>query len=166
MRQSRNPAEMFTPAEAKPFLYVTVPNRSLGPRGRVLCVGAIGVTTMGVAAAAFALGAWPVAPFAGLEVALVAFAFHRIGLHDGDYERLEIAGTKVSVESRDAARVTRFEGHAPWARLVVAGGPARCELRLRYAGRGIAIGRLLPEQARRELAAELGRRLPVEAIQG
>ena len=157
---------MFTPAESLPFLHVTVPNRSLGPRGRWLCVGAIAVTTLAVASGALALGAWPVAPFAGLEVALVALAFHRIGLHDGDYERLEIAGTKVSVESRDAARVTRFEGHAPWARLVVAGGPARCELKLSYAGRGIAIGRLLTEEARRALAAELGRRLPVVAIQG
>ena len=166
MRESRNPASMFTPAEAMPFLHVTVPNRSLGPRGRQFCVLAIAVTTLAVAGAALALGAWPVAPFAGLEVALVALAFRRIGLHDGDYERLEIAGTKVSVETREAARITRFEGHAPWARLVVAGGPAHCELKFSYAGRGIAIGRLLPEQARRELAAELGRRLPVDSIQG
>jgi uncharacterized membrane protein len=157
---------MFIPADSLPFLHVTVPNRSLGPRGRWLCVGAIAVTTLAVAGGAMALGAWPVAPFAGLEVALVALAFYRIGLHDGDYERLEIAGTKVSVEKREAARITRFEGHAPWARLVVAGGPARCELKLSYAGRGIAIGRLLTEEARRKLAAELGRRLKVVAIQG
>ena len=52
---------MFSEADSPPYVHHSVPNRSLG-------------------AAAF--GAWPVMPFAGLEIALVLLAFHLVRLHD------------------------------------------------------------------------------------
>jgi uncharacterized membrane protein len=107
------------------------------------------------------LGAWPVLPFAGLEVAVLAYAFRRIACHDGDFERLEIEGRRVRIESRTGARVVSFEGHAPWARLWVRDRPGRCELQLRYAGKSVEIGRMLTDERRRLWAAELGRRMPV-----
>ena len=140
---------------------MAVPNRSLGPLGRTACLAAISATTVAVGSAAAVLGAWPVLPFAGLEVALVAIAFRWFARHDGDYERLEIEGGRVRLRTRQAARVVELEGHAPWARLVVKDGPGRCGLELRYAGRTVEFGRLLTEATRREWAAELGRRLPV-----
>jgi uncharacterized membrane protein len=105
-----------------------------------------------------------VLPFAGLEIVLVAAAFRAFARHDGDFERLEIAGARVRLQARRAARLIEFEGHAPWARLVVAEGNGRCELGLRYAGRTVEFGRLLTDGKRREWAAELGRRLPVTRI--
>ena len=140
---------------------MAVPNRSLGPLGRMACLSAIAATTLAIGAGAAVLGAWPVLPFAGLEVALVAIAFRWFARHDGDYERLEIEGGRVRLRTRQAARVVELEGHAPWARLVVKDGPGRCGLELRYAGRTVEFGRLLTEAMRREWAAELGRRLPV-----
>ena len=140
---------------------MAVPNRSLGPLGRAACVWAIAATTVAVGAGAAALGAWPVLPFAGLEVALVAIAFRSLARHDGDYERLEIEGRTVRLRLRHAARSVELEGHAPWARLVVEEGLGRCRLGLRYAGKTVEFGRLLTECRRREWAAELGRRLPV-----
>jgi uncharacterized membrane protein len=140
---------------------MAVPNRSLGPLGRTACLAAISATTVAVGSAAAVLGAWPVLPFAGLEVALVAIAFRSLARHDGDYERLEIEGRTVRLRLRHAARSVELEGHAPWARLVVEEGPGRCRLGLRYAGRTVEFGRLLTECRRREWAAELGRRLPV-----
>jgi uncharacterized membrane protein len=152
---------MSFPSDQPPQVWMAVPNRSLGPPGRRACLAAIAAGTAAVAAAAAALGAWPVLPFAGLEVALVAAAFRAFARHDGDYERLEIAGSTVRLETRRAARVLALEGHAPWARLVVREGSGRCGLGLAYAGRTVEFGRLLTQERRREWAAELGRRLPV-----
>ena len=141
-----------------------MPNRSLGPQGRTTCLAAIAATTIATGVGAAALGAWPVLPFAGLEVALVAVAFRVFARHDGDYERLEIEGARVRLRTRRAERIHEFEGHTPWARLVVKDGPGRCRLVLRYAGRTVEFGRLLTEGRRREWAAELGRRLTVNRI--
>ena len=141
---------------------MAVPNRSLGPHGRTACLAALAVLPLALGAVATVfLGAWPVLPFAGLEVAVLAYAFHRIACHDGDYERLEIAGPRVRIEARSGAQVVSFEGHAPWARLVVRDRPGRCELQLRYAGKSVDIGRMLTDERRRLWAAELGRRMPV-----
>jgi uncharacterized membrane protein len=136
----------------------------LGPRGRAACLAAIAATTLAIGAGAAALGAWPVLPFAGLEVLIVVAAFRAFARHDGDFERVEIEGAKVRLQTRSATRLTELEGHAPWARLVVEDWSGRCGLGLRYAGRTIEFGRLLTEGRRREWAAELGRRLPVTRI--
>ena len=153
---------MSTLPDQPPQTWTAVPNRSLGPQGRTACLAALAVApiALGGVATAF-LGAWPVLPFAGLEVAVLAYAFHRIARHDGDYERLEIEGRRVRIEARFGARVVSFEGHAPWARLVVRDRPGRCELQLRYAGKSVEIGRMLTDERRRLWAAELGRRMPV-----
>jgi uncharacterized membrane protein len=133
----------------------------LGPLGRRLCLTAIAANTVAIAAGAAVLGAWPVLPFAGLEVALVAAAFRVVARHDGDFERIEIEGARVRLQTRRAARLVELEGHAPWARLLVKEGPAGVSLGLRYAGRTVEFGRLLTDGRRREWAAELGRRIPV-----
>jgi uncharacterized membrane protein len=143
---------------------MAVPNRSLGPLGRTVCLAAIAMTTIAIGAGAAALGAWPVLPFAGLEVAFVVAAFRVLARHDGDFERLEIEGVRVRLRTRRAARLLELEGHAPWARLVVEDGDGRCGLGLRYAGRTVEFGQLLTDGGRREWAAELGRRLPVTRI--
>lgn len=153
---------MSTPPDQPVLTWMAVPNRSLGPQGRTACLAALAVLPLALGAvAAIFLGAWPVLPFAGLEVAVLAWAFHRIAVHDGDFERLEIAGARVRMQARSGAREFSFEGHAPWARLVVRDRPGRCELQLRYAGKSVEIGRMLTDERRRLWAAELGRRLPV-----
>ena len=154
---------MFPGVEFPPYVHFTVPNRSLGPAGRRWFLALVAATTLGVAAGAAALGAWPVMPFAGIEVALVALAFHIVRLHDADFERLEIVGHEVRVERREAKSVTRFVAHRPWARLVVRESGTRCSLGLAYAGRTVPLGRLLSDEGRRRLAGELRARLAVAA---
>lgn len=150
--------------EEPPYVHFAVPNRSLGRRERAGCVLAVAATSLVIAMAAAMVGAWPVVPFAGVEAALVAMAFRLLARHDGDFERLEISGTRIRLQARQAARVTEFEGNATWARLLVRSRAGRCELALRYAGRTVRIGRLLTDERRRQWAAELGCRLPVTAI--
>lgn len=155
---------MSFPPDQPPQIWVAVPNRSLGPKGRTAFLAVIAATTLAIGAGAAAIGAWPVLPLAGLEVALVALAFGIFARHDGDFERVEIDGARVRLLTRRAARIDGLEGHAPWARLVVRDWSGSCGLELRYAGRAVAFGRLLTEGSRREWAAQLGHRLPVTRL--
>jgi uncharacterized membrane protein len=145
------------------FVHCSRPNRSLGPAAQRWVLAVIAATTLGVAAGATAFGAWPVMPFAGLEVALVALAFRVLRLHDADFERLEIGEYEVRVEARDARHVTRFVAHRAWARVVLRERGARCTLRLAYAGRTVPLGRMLSDEGRRQLAESLRGRIAVTA---
>jgi uncharacterized membrane protein len=150
-------------ADSLPFVHFSKPNRSLSLVARRWVLGAIAATTLGVAAGATAFGAWPVMPFAGLEVALVALAFGVLRRHDSDFERLEIGEHEVRVEARDARNTTRFVAHRPWARVVLRERGARCTLGLAYAGRTVPLGRMLSDEGRRQLAERLRGRLPITA---
>ena len=154
---------MFPEADPLPYVHHSVPNRSLGAAGRRIFLGAIAATTLGIGGFATAMGAWPVMPFAGLEVALVFFAFHLVRLHDADFERLEIGEHEVRIEARDAESLTRFVAHRPWARIIVREQGARCTLGLAYAGRTVQLGRLMSDEGRRKLADELRGRIAVSA---
>ena len=154
---------MFAEVDPPLFVHLSRPNRSLGPVARRWALGAIVAATLAVAAGAMALGAWPVMPFAGLEVVLVALAFRVLGNHDADFERLEIGEHEVRVEVRDAAKLTRFVAHRQWTRVVVREQGARCTLGLAYAGRTVPLGRMLSDEGRRALAERLRGRLPVTA---
>lgn len=150
-------------ADCPPFVHHSVPNRSLGVKERRLFLAAIAAGTMGVAAFAAALGAWPVMPFAGLEVALVVAAFRVLAAHDGDFEHLEIGAGEVKVDSRFASTVTHEVFHQPWARVVKREWGDRCTLGLAYAGRTVPIGRLMSDEGRRDLARRLAGKIAVTA---
>jgi uncharacterized membrane protein len=154
---------MASPAEPPSYVHLSVPNRSLGPVGRRWVLVMIAATATGISCAAAAIGAWPVMPFAGVEVLLVAFAFHVVRLHDADFERLTIGEHEVRVEARAARRETRFVAHRPWARVEVREDGRSCTLRLAYAGRSEPLGRLLSDAGRRALLSRLKGRIAVTA---
>ena len=149
--------------DSPPFVRFWVPNRSLGVLGRRWVLGAFAATLGVVTAFAVVVGAWPVLPFAGLELAGLALAFRVLARHDADFERLEVGESEVRWEARDAQQVTRFVAHRPWARVVVRDSGARCTLSLAYAGRAVPLGRLLSDEGRRSLAESLRGKLPVTA---
>ena len=146
-----------------PYVIHTVPNRSLGREGRRWFLGAIGATTLAIAAGAVAIGAWPVMPFAGVEIALLVLAFRVVARHDADFERLEVGEHEVRVESRRALEVTRFVANRPWARVIVRSRGYRCTLGLAYAGRVVPLGRMLSDEGRRKLARDLRGRIAMTA---
>ena len=155
---------MAVDVDSPPFVFLSRPNRSLGPLARRWVLIAIAATTLGIGAGAAAFGAWPVMPLAGLEVALVALAFRVVGRHDADYERLEVGAHEVMIETRDASKHTRFVAHRQWARVVLLErGGGRCTLGLAYAGRTVPLGRMLSDEGRRQLAETLRGRLRVTA---
>src|SRR5512140_3326181 len=117
-----------------PYIHMSMPNRSLGVVARRWAVAWIALTSLGIAGGAWAIGAWPVMPFAGIEVLLVVFAFHVLGRHDADFERIEIGPHEVKVEARHARSVVEFVAYRPWAVVEVRERGLRCTLSLAYAG--------------------------------
>ena len=142
-----------------PYIHVSMPNRSLGVVARRWVLAWIALTSLGIAAGAAAFGAWPVMPFAGIEVLLVAFAFYVLRRHDTDYERIVIGEHEVRVEARHARSVSSFVAYRPWACIEVRNRGMRCTLSLAYAGRTVPVGRLLSDEGRRALADELRGRI-------
>ena len=147
--------------DSSSYVVHTTPNRSLGVWARRLALGAIAATTLVIGAAAMAVGAWPVMPFAGLEVALLAIAFRVLAMHDRDFERLEIGREEVRLEARDAHRFTRLVARRPWANVLVSHRGERCTLALAYGARAVPVGRMLSDEGRRRMAEGLRGRIPL-----
>lgn len=133
-------------------------NNSLSAQGRLLAFGLILILSIGIAAGfAVVLGAWPILPFAGIEMVVLYLAFRYLDRHAADYERVMIRGDVVVVEIGDAGVITRFELNRCWAQVVCEGKGAR--IALRSHGREIALGRHLADEQRKEMARDLAREL-------
>ncbi len=146
------------PAE---YCQTTTRNVSLNRAGRRLFLGLIFLNT-GVLAVAWAIaGAWPVLPFAGIELGLLAYAFHYVGMFDGDYERLTIDGSAVSVEVRERGLVRSHRFNRPWVRLVCVEQGNRCRLGLQYQGREYGLGKLMNDEQRSVWGRELRKQIRI-----
>jgi uncharacterized membrane protein len=144
--------------ETAEYVYTARRNNSLSTSGRQLVFGFILVVSLGIATGFYAVfDAWPVLPYAGLELTVLYFAFRYIDRHAGDFERITIAGGTVAIESHVAERVTRLELNRYWAKVVCDADGSRLALRLH--GREIPVGRHLCEERRLGLARELKREL-------
>jgi uncharacterized membrane protein len=108
----------------------------------------------------FALyGAWPILPFAGLEIAALAAAFYLNGRHAADYERIALEAGLLVVEVRDGERLATHRFNPQWVRLEASETPWDVRLALRSQGRELEIGRHLDAPGRERLAREVRRRL-------
>jgi len=116
----------------------------------------IGTNALIIALVALMIGAWPVVPFAGLEVSLVALAFYVMGLHDQDYEQLKFKDGEFSWARQDGKVFTELSGNKMWVQFLVKRVGREQQLFLRYAGQEINVGRDLPEQDRQQLAKTIG----------
>ena len=134
------------------------PNCSLTPRGARLFVGSLAAVTF-AAAGFFALqGFWPVLPFAGLEIGLLAWAVRASLRRGSERELIVVSDEQVVVERRvpSGSRRTVFPRH--WARVTLRGPqPAQHPSRLLIEshGRACEVGRFLTEDERQRVAARL-----------
>ncbi len=153
--------EITASPDAVEYCQTTTRNVSLSRAGRRLFLGLIFVNT-GVLAIAWAIaGAWPVLPFAAIELGLLAYAFHYVGKFDGDYERLTIDGSTVIVEvcERGVLRQTSF--NRPWVRLVCVEHGSRCRLGLQYQGHEFGLGKLMNDEQRSAWGRELRKQIRI-----
>lgn len=138
-------------------------NSSLSSSGRHLVFGLILGVSLSISTGFALLGAWPIMPFAGLEMLVLYLAFRYLDRHAGDYERITISGDRLLVECLESGRTSRFEFNCCWAQVIlkrdVAG--SRCRLALRSHGKEVEIGQYLTDEQRisvaRQLKSQLGR---------
>lgn len=144
------------PAGEGARVFDLAPHRSLTTRGACLFVGGMAFVTLSVAAIFTLQGFWPVLPFAGLEIALLAWVMRCSMISGREHERITITVDSVTIEHRGVhgTRVSVFPRH--WAKVklhapLAAHHPSR--LTLESHGRACEVGRFLTEDARRSLAA-------------
>jgi uncharacterized membrane protein len=137
------------------------PHCSLSVRGAVVFFGSVALVTFGVAGAATALGYWPVLPYAGAEMALLAWALHANMQRRHEHETIDITDAEVIItySQGNPARVV-FPRH--WARVKIRrpNSPLhRGHLVIESHGRAYEVGKFLTEEERRQLAAALRLRI-------
>jgi uncharacterized membrane protein len=105
-------------------------------------------------------GAWLVLPFAGLEVLLLGAAFVLYARRAADYERIELAAGRLTVEVAEAERSARYEIDARRARVRLEKGAGYgARVLLQGGGEQLELGRHLDPATRVVFAAELSKRL-------
>ena len=120
----------------------------------IVCAG-----TFAVATVATVLGFWPVFPFAGAEMALLAWALRSNMQRRLDRESIHVTENQVVIEyARGNPRRVEFPRH--WARVKIRRPKSplhRGRLVIESHGRAYEVGKFLTEEERRHLAAALWR---------
>jgi uncharacterized membrane protein len=139
------------------FSLILKRNCSISPAGLAGVFGALAALTLAIGAAFALAGAWLVLPFAGLEIAALGVAYLAYARRAADYERIELAGGRLTIEVAEADRMSRYQVEAQQARVYM-----EAELVvLRGAGEELQLGRHLDAERRVELAAQLQKRLRI-----
>jgi uncharacterized membrane protein len=102
-------------------------------------------------------GAWPVAPFMGLDVVLLAWAFRQSRIAARAYEHVTLRASELRIEQHPAkGTVTAAAFNPYWVRVdLVPWTEYSNRLYLRSHGRTLQIGAFLPPQAREGFAQTL-----------
>ena len=140
---------------------VLMPNPPLGRTGRFLVIGAVAFVSL-IAGTLFALhGAWPVTPFFGADVALLALAMHVSVRASRRRERLTLTSERLLIERVSANGASRREEINPYWLRVDHSDPELigCELALVSRGRRWIVGSFLGAEERASLAEALRRAL-------
>ena len=138
--------------------FVIRPNRSLSWRGNLTFIGVMGVLLSAIATTFALRGAWPVLPFAGLELAALAAGLYWVARRLSLREVITVDDGHVTVERGRRRPELRARFPRAWLRVELEGGRgplAPRRLVLRSHGRALEIGALLTEAERERLAARL-----------
>jgi uncharacterized membrane protein len=143
--------------EERAFRAVLHPHRSLGPRGFLVLMLAIGGASFVTGMVFLVMGAWPVFGFFGLDVALVYIAF-KLNYRSGRlHELVELTPETLTVTRvHPSGKRESFDFNPYWVRVFVAEGPqGRTDLRLASHGREFSFGRFLTDDERRDFSDAL-----------
>ncbi len=134
------------------------PNCSLSPQGAILFVGSLALVTFSAAGFFAAMGFWPVLPFAGLEIGLLAWAVRTSMRRGAEREIIVVSDESVEIERRGRSGTGKTVFPRHWARVKLRDPlpslhPSR--LTIESHGRTCEIGKFLTEEERRALASRL-----------
>lgn len=135
------------------------PYRSLGRKGFVILMAVLIFLNFAAGTAFYMLGAWPVMPFLGIDVALVWWAFRKSYSNSLKEERIEVTAHELILQrfdhdkEREELRFMR-----DWVKVELEEDKDRDligRLFLRFRGERTEIGRFLGAHDRKEVAALL-----------
>ena len=105
------------------------------------------------------LGAWPILPFVGLEIAALAYAFYYINKHEADYESIAIEGDSLVIERCVGEIISQHVTNPYWVKVVRHELPnGEMHIYLQSHGKEIEVGRYLTRKQRELLAKQLKHR--------
>lgn len=133
------------------------PHCSLSPRGFRVLMAVIVLAFSGIASAFYALGAWPVVGFCGLEVLLIWWCFKLNFRHLERYETILMTPDVLEIRRVDPkGRVERIVLQPYWLTVRLEEEPSGANrLLLRSHGRDVAIGGFLSPEERVDLKQAL-----------
>jgi uncharacterized membrane protein len=137
-----------------------VPHCSLTPRGATVFFGGLCGVSFAIAGAFTALGFWPILPFAGLEMLLLAWALHASLGRRHSREAIIVSEREVLVERRESGREARVLFSRHWSQVKLQRPVSRLHpsrLVIESHGRALEVGRFLTEKERHGLAIRLQR---------
>jgi uncharacterized membrane protein len=142
--------------------FVIRPNCSLSWQETKVFFIAACTVSLGISAMFIVLGAWPIFPFAGLEMLSLGAALYWCGARARRSEVVTIRGDDVVVAKGRGVRQQRWMFQRHWAQVRLE-PPAHdwyaSRLRIISHGRGVEVGGCLNEDERKELASDLTRAL-------
>jgi uncharacterized membrane protein len=141
----------------EPFRAVLTQHRSLGPKGFLALMIALGAVSFVTGMVFLALGAWPVLGFFGLDVLIVYVAFRLNYRSARLYETLDLTpASLVLTRVHPSGRQERFDCNPYWARVSLRERPdGRTALSVVSRGSELAFGAFLTDDERRALASAL-----------
>lgn len=140
-----------------PFRAVLTPHRSLSKAGFLVLMLVFAGACFSLGAVFYALGAWPVVGFLGLDVLAIFVAFQLNYRAARAYEMVEVTPETLTVTRVDPrGRHRRFDFNPYWAKVLLFEFPdGRNDLRLAAQGRELSFGRFLTDDERRDFADAL-----------
>jgi uncharacterized membrane protein len=146
--------------DAAPQQIEIAPNCSLSVRGALWFFGGTCLVSFTIAGVLALLGFWPILPFAGLEMAFLAWAL-KAGLDRRQHRQtITISDRDVLVESSTGSRREQVVFPRHWAQVKLRCSASRLypsRLVIESHGRQCEVGGFLTEEERRGLAQRLSR---------
>ena len=147
--------------------FIIRPNRSLTRRQQQAFLALMSVVVLGIAGTFAARGFWPVLPFAGLELAVLAGALWHCARSGAQTEVVSVAPGRISVDKGRGHLARVWETPLAWVQIRLDHSgidwyPSR--LVIRSHGKEVQLGSFLNEDERRRLAVELRRAVASSAL--
>jgi len=154
------PVRLVVEQDAARARIVVHPNRSLTGFAFLVAAGACLSALLPATLLMLALGAWPLAPFLGLEIFVVIGAFVFLHRHRDDREEIVLDSEQVAITRVHGGAVESSQFPRYWVRLVVEPAVSRYRpgrLWLRSHGRRVELARDAAASTRGALARTLSR---------
>lgn len=145
--------QLFNRIELAPYC-------SLSVRGALVFFGGLCAVSFGIAGMFAVQGFWPVLPFAGLEMLVLAWALRASFARRRCSETITISERDVLIELCDRERRSQIVFSRHWAQVKLRSPVSRLHpsrLTIESHGRALEVGRFLTEEERHGLAIRLQR---------